>query len=63
MLESFELVSETANNGQQALDLVKQRLRNNKKMYKLIIMDYSMPVMDGPTACKEILEELQKYVT
>ena len=23
-------------------------------MYKLIILDYSMPVMDGPTACANI---------
>jgi len=42
-----------ANNGKEALTL----LQTDKKMYDLILMDISMPVMDGETATKIIRED------
>ena len=37
----------TANNGQQALNMVKQAYNDRHYSYGLIFMDCSMPVMDG----------------
>lgn len=49
--------------GNGAIDLVKENLRLQKDHpelpfwnYSLILMDYSMPKMDGPTASIEILK-------
>lgn len=47
MIESFD----TAHNGAQAVSLAK----SNK--YDLIFLDIQMPIMDGITACKLILEQ------
>ena len=47
-----DLKCDTANNGVTALNLVKSRLKEVEAgralMYKVILMDYSMPEMDGP---------------
>ena len=43
-----------ADNGKSGVDMVKERLRNNKKMFDLIFMDIHMPVMDGFEAATEI---------
>ena len=42
--------------GKHAVNLVKERLRNlhGKKTFDAILMDFVMPVMDGPSACKAI---------
>ena len=42
-----------AENGEIAVQIVKDCLKNNKQL-DVILMDYVMPVMDGPTATKEI---------
>ena len=39
-----------ARNGQEALELVREQL----DFYDSILMDYEMPVMDGPTACSQM---------
>ena len=39
--------------------MVKDRVASGKSMYRLILMDFSMPVCDGPTATREI----RKYVS
>jgi two-component system, sensor histidine kinase len=54
-LEYFGCQVTVANNGQEALELFAE------KSYDLVLMDFSMPIMDGVTASKEIrLLEKQK---
>ena len=36
-----------ANNGKEAVDIIKQGLKDSKKPFELIFMDLHMPVMDG----------------
>jgi signal transduction histidine kinase/CheY-like chemotaxis protein len=43
-----------ASNGQEALDIITEREKNNEKMFDLIFMDIHMPVMDGIEAACEI---------
>ena len=50
-----------ADDGQKALKIVRETMRgsdqlsrNNSPPFDLILMDFVMPVMDGPTAIKEI---------
>ena len=57
--QHFNLQIDSANDGQQALSKVKQKYQMmNGETYKLILMDFSMPMMDGPTAAKQIFEFL-----
>ncbi|EOR96421.1 hypothetical protein ADIARSV_0324 [Arcticibacter svalbardensis MN12-7] len=48
VLKRWEIVSEFAENGQEALDMVQL------KEYDLVLMDLHMPVMDGYDACLHI---------
>eukprot|EP00354_Favella_ehrenbergii_P007860 CAMPEP_0170451622 /NCGR_PEP_ID=MMETSP0123-20130129/797_1 /TAXON_ID=182087 /ORGANISM="Favella ehrenbergii, Strain Fehren 1" /LENGTH=74 /DNA_ID=CAMNT_0010713365 /DNA_START=887 /DNA_END=1111 /DNA_ORIENTATION=+ len=52
MLEMHNYTSDIANSGRQALSLVKERhelfKQNLASMYSLVLLDYSMPDMDGP---------------
>ena len=50
MLESFHYKLSIANNGQEAVDMVKEN------SYDLILMDCQMPVLDGFEATKQIRE-------
>lgn len=45
-----------ATDGNHAVSMVKERLstRYGKKTFDAVLMDFVMPVMDGPTACKAI---------
>ena len=44
--------------GAKALSLVKERIKKveagQAEMYKVLMLDYSMPEMDGPQVAKEI---------
>lgn len=51
LLEEYRIVVEQAVNGQQAIDMIKDKEENH---YDLIFMDIMMPVMDGLKATKEI---------
>ena len=55
LLLQFDVICDTCNDGMEAIDLVKARLESGEAMYKLILMDYSMPVCDGRTATSAIL--------
>lgn len=51
LLESAGLIVEIANNGQEAVDKVKNSAGNN---YDLVFMDLQMPIMDGISATQNI---------
>ena len=58
LLQQFNCTSEFSNDGREAIEQVKARLDSKHQLYKLIMMDYSMPICDGPTttiAIREIL--------
>ena len=62
LLKQFNYQSDVAVDGQEAIEAVEQRANATNAftqgdeiaMYKLILMDFSMPVCDGPTAVKAI---------
>lgn len=54
MLQQFQLATETALDGTQAVAMVAQLFRDKRAMYDLILMDYTMPVMNGIDATKAI---------
>ena len=54
MLNDIGYESDSAMDGQEALSKIIERASNFKEaggppMYKIILLDYSMPEMDGPT--------------
>jgi signal transduction histidine kinase/ABC-type amino acid transport substrate-binding protein/DNA-binding response OmpR family regulator/HPt (histidine-containing phosphotransfer) domain-containing protein len=66
-LEDFSFDSTAAENGMKAIELIKKHKEEGKKGFDLVLMDYSMPEMNGfQTASKinEILDEKErpKYV-
>jgi len=50
VLKSSGMKIDIANNGQEAVDF----LLKEKRVYDMVLMDISMPVMDGETATKQI---------
>ena len=52
MLLHRKVKSDAALEGREALNLIQTRLelvyRGEASMYKVILLDYSMPEMDGP---------------
>jgi signal transduction histidine kinase/ActR/RegA family two-component response regulator len=53
-LERIGLKAVIAENGKVGVDIVKERMEKNEKMFDLIFMDMHMPVMDGLEAASEI---------
>jgi len=60
LLQQFNLKSDYCNDGKEAIEMVKKRLKSDDPMYKLILMDYSMPDCDGPQATYAIREYLNE---
>ena len=63
LLEAKGVASDAATGGKEALDLIKTRLEdcyldNGIQMYAVILLDYSMPEMDGP----EVAVEMRKLL-
>ncbi len=56
MLTQFNFDSDNCSNGSDALQKVSYRLAKNLPGYKLILIDYSMPGIDGPTTTSLIRE-------
>lgn len=63
MLYEKNIPSDTVLNGKDAMMLVRERLKlvraNQAPMYKVILLDYSMPDMDGPTVATNIRKLLE----
>jgi signal transduction histidine kinase/DNA-binding response OmpR family regulator len=55
-LANVGLRTEVAENGLIGIEMVKNRLNKNEKLYDLIFMDMHMPVMDGLEAAVEIVK-------
>ena len=47
LLKAFNLEADVATSGAEGIDLIKKRLASNMTTYKLIMMDYSMPILNG----------------
>ena len=61
MIEKHGITTDTAISGKKAASLVMSRLNSlyfekEAKMYKLILVDFSMPEMDGPELVKIIID-------
>ena len=58
ILKSFKLEADCAENGQECLNMIKAKQEKNcncsKSKYKIILMDITMPIMDGIEAAKNI---------
>ena len=53
-------IIDSAYSGQQALDLVVQAFEKRRESYGLILMDCSMPIMNGYTASEKIRKIIKK---
>ena len=58
LLNQFNLSADFCSNGKEAKQMVQKRLEMGQPGYKLILMDFSMPQMDGPTCCLQVKELL-----
>ena len=55
MLESQSVPTDSAMSGPQALSMIKERINNlGAPIYKIMLLDYSMPEMTGPQITHEI---------
>ena len=59
LLQQFNLSGDLASNGFEAIEMIEARLKSDFPMYSLILMDYSMPDMDGLTCSAQIRELLR----
>ena len=62
ILEKWNLQSDQCHNGLEAIQMVKERyhtVSDTRPMYKLILMDFSMPKCDGCKATRGIRDFLK----
>ncbi|MCL2820842.1 MAG: ATP-binding protein [Oscillospiraceae bacterium] len=55
-LERVGLTTMVANNGQEGVLIVEERIKNKEKPFNLIFMDIHMPVMDGLDAASKLIQ-------
>ena len=58
MLSKLGYKADLANNGQEALDMVKERVNSGRGAYDIVFMDVHMPIMNGEEATHRIRSEL-----
>jgi CheY-like chemotaxis protein len=56
LLKRFGIMAQSCQSGQESI----RRCKENK--YDLVLMDYEMPDMNGPTAARQILKESQHHI-
>ena len=60
MLKEKKIESIAATSGIKAIKIIENRIADTlfgrEKMFKIILLDYSMPEMDGPTVAREIVK-------
>ena len=65
ILKSFKLQADFAENGQECLNKIKEKQKKNcncsKNKYKLVLMDITMPIMDGIEAAKNIQKMIDEH--
>jgi len=61
LLENRGHRCDEAENGQQSVEMVKNASESGEP-YNSVLLDYEMPIMDGPTAAKEIRETMKNDV-
>ena len=54
MKSNYRIDSDSALDGYQAIDKVKERLDRNHQLYKIIFMDCNMPIINGLETTKKI---------
>ena len=58
LLSARGIAIDSANDGLEAIQMIKTKHEREKTSFKLILMDYSMPECDGPEATKAIIDYL-----
>ena len=58
LIQQFNFTADFCSNGKEAIEMVEQKLEQGQPSYKLIMLDFSMPQVDGPTCCLQIKDLL-----
>ena len=54
MFEAHGVVTDASLTGINAIELLSKRIESKDPLYKLILLDYSMPEKDGPQTASDI---------
>ena len=63
LLLNHKLKIDKAFSGTIALDIIRDRIDSGEPMYDLILMDYSMPELDGPSTTAMVRDIIRKQNT
>ena len=59
LLDAQEIKCDVSQSGEQALQLIEERTKRNTEegvpMYKIVLLDYSMPEMNGPEVATKLI--------